>query len=214
MHNGPARIRPYQPDDLDALYSICLQTAHSGQDGTSLFRDPRLPGNVHVAPYAIFEPSLAFVVQDAGGVGGYIVAALDSQAFEQRLEQGWWPALRASHPEPTQDLAEGLSRQEQFALHWIHHPLSSPDELNRSFPSHLHINLLPRLQGQGMGRELIATVCAALRNQGSPGLHLHVGVDNQRAAEFYRHVGFAELPADEVRVFTMELAADRKPSSR
>jgi ribosomal protein S18 acetylase RimI-like enzyme len=206
VNSEPARIRPYQPDDLDELYRICLRTADNGQDGTSLFRDPRLPGHVYAAPYALFEPSLAFVAQDAGGVGGYIVAALDSQAFEQRLERDWWPALRASHPEPSQDLAKGLSQQEQFALHWIHHPLGTPDELARGFPSHLHINLVPRLQGQGIGGQLIATVISALHDQGSHGLHLHVRPANQRAAGFYRHVGFAEFPADDVRVFTMNFA--------
>jgi ribosomal protein S18 acetylase RimI-like enzyme len=202
----PARIRPCQPDDLDELYRICVQTANSGQDGTSVFRDPRLPGHVYAAPYAIFEPSLAFVAQDAGGVGGYIVAALDSQAFERRLERAWWPPLRASHPEPSPELAQGLSPQEQFALRWIHHPLGTPDELARGFPSHLHINLVPRLQGQGIGRQLIATVITALRVQGSPGVHLHVGHGNQRAASFYRHIGFAQLPAGDARIFTMNIA--------
>ena len=206
VSSEPARIRSYQPDDLDELYRICVQTADNGQDGTPLFRDPRLPGHVYAAPYALFEPSLAFVAQDSGGVGGYIVAALDSHAFERRLERDWWPALRASHPEPSQDLATGLSPQEQFALHWIHHPLGTPDELARAFPSHLHINLVPRLQGQGIGRQLIATVISALRDQGSHGLHLHVRHANQRAAGFYRHVGFAELPADDVHVFTMNFA--------
>jgi ribosomal protein S18 acetylase RimI-like enzyme len=205
MTSEPARIRPYRSDDLDALYRICVQTADSGQDATSMFRDPRLPGHVYAAPYALLEPSLAFVAQDAGGVGGYIVAALDSQAFEQRLERDWWPGLRESHPEPSQDVAEGLSPPERFALHAIHHPWGTPDELARGFPSHLHINLVPRLQGQGIGRQLIAAVISALRNRGSHGLHLHVTHSNQRAAGFYRHVGFAELPADDVHVFTMNL---------
>ena len=146
-----ARIRPYQPGDLDELYRICVQTADNGQDATTLFRDPRLPGHVYAAPYAIFEPSLAFVAQDAAGVAGYIVAALDTRAFEQRLEGDWWPALRASHPDPSRDLAEGLSAQEKFALHAIHHPWATPDKLARRFPSELHINLVPRLQGQGNG---------------------------------------------------------------
>ena len=206
MNSEPVRIRPYQPDDLDDLYRVCLLTADNGGDATSLFRDPKLPGHVYAGPYAIFEPSLAFVAEDTAGVGGYIVAALDSQAFEQRLERDWWPALRASHPEPAQDLARGLSSQEQGALRWIHHPLGTPEELARGFPSHLHINLVPRLQGQGTGRQLIATVISALRDQGSPGLHLHVRHGNQRAAGFYRHVGFAEIPADDVRVFTMNFA--------
>jgi ribosomal protein S18 acetylase RimI-like enzyme len=201
-----ACIRPYRPNDLDELYRVCVQTADNGQDAASLFRDPRLPGYVYAAPYARFEPSLAFVAEDAGGVGGYVVAALDSQAFEQRLERDWWPALRASHPEPSQDLAQGLSPQERFAFHAIHHPWGTPGELASGFPSHLHINLVPRLQGQGIGRQLIETVICALRDQGSGGLHLHVRRGNQRAAGFYRHLGFAEFPAGDVHVFTMNLA--------
>ncbi len=166
-------------------------------------RDPRLPGHIYAAPYALFEPSLAFVAQDACGVSGYVVAALDSRAFERRLERDWWPELRARLPEPTEHLAEGLSAPELFALHAIHHPWGTPDELARDFPSHLHINLLPRSQGRGIGRQLIATVIAALRDQGSPGFHLRVSLRNQRAAGFYRRVGFVELPADGARVFTM-----------
>ena len=205
MNSDLARIRPYQLGDLSELYRICVQTADNGQDATSMYRDPRLPGHVYAAPYALFEPSLAFVAEDADGIGGYIVAALDSRTFEQRLERDWWPALRATYPEPSQDLAETLSPSEQFALHFIHHPLSTPDEL-ATFPSHLHINLIPRLQGQGIGGRLIATVISALRHQGSDGLHLHVSQRNQRAAGFYRHVGFVELPADDARVFTMSFA--------
>ena len=207
MSSEPARIRPYRPDDLDEVYRICLQTANNGQDATSLFSDPRLPGHVYAAPYAVFEPSLAFVAQDAGGAGGYIVATLDSRAFERRLERDWWPALRASHPEPSQDLAGSLSSREQFALEFIHHPRTISDELAREFPSHLHINLVPRLQGQGIGQQLIATVLSALREQGSHGLHLRVRPGNRRAVGFYRHVGFAELPTEEdMHIFTMNFA--------
>src|SRR3546814_10812782 len=37
----------------------------------------------------------------------------------------------------------------------LHHPLRMPDIVLRDYPSHLHINLLPRLQGRGVGRRLI-----------------------------------------------------------
>lgn len=213
MNSDPVRVRPYQPDDLDDLYRICVQTADNGQDGTSLFRDPRLPGEVYLAPYVTFEPSLAFVAEDARGVAGYVVCALDSRAFEQRLEDGWWPALRARYPEPPPDLAEALPIQERQALLDIHHRWDTADELASRFPSHLHIDLLPRIQGRGVGRRLIETLVASLRDQGSPGLHLIVGDENQRAVGFYRHVGFGEIPAADLypvaglRVFVMDLRA-------
>jgi ribosomal protein S18 acetylase RimI-like enzyme len=201
-----AWIRPYQPDDLDDLYLICVQTADNGADASGLFRDPMLPGHVYAAPYATFEPSLAFVAEDTAGAGGYIVGTLDSLAFDQRMEQDWWPTLRARYPNPPRDLAEQLSLPERHALQNIHHPWRTDVDLAERFPSHLHINLLPRLQGHGLGRQLIEALRSALRDQGSPGLHLLVGRSNQRATGFYRHVGFTELPATDVHVFAMNLS--------
>ncbi len=76
-----ARIRRCQPADLDNGYDICLQTADGGQDGTALFSHAGLPRDVYAAPCALIEPSLALVAEDAAGVGGYIVAALDGRDF-------------------------------------------------------------------------------------------------------------------------------------
>jgi ribosomal protein S18 acetylase RimI-like enzyme len=70
----------------------------------------------------------------------------------------------------------------------------------------LYIDLLPRLQGRGLGRRLIETLLAALRASGSRGVHLHVGRANQRAAGFYGHMGLTELPAVGPRVFALNLA--------
>jgi hypothetical protein len=36
-------------------------------------------------------------------------------------------------------------------------------------------------------------------------VHLLVGDGNQRAVSFYQHVGFTELPATDVRIFSMDL---------
>ena len=211
MCSDSVRIRPYQPNDLDDLYRICVQTADNGQDATPLFRDPKLPGHVYMAPYVTFEPSLAFVAEDASGVGGYVVAARDSRAFEKRLKDSWWPVLRASYPEPPPEVAEALPAPERHAINDIHHPWDTVDELASRFPSHLHIDLLPRLQGRGFGRQLIESLAAGLREQGSPGLHLIVGDSNQKAIGFYRHVGFDEVPAEylppaiDLHIFVMDL---------
>jgi len=198
------RIRGYRPGDLDDLYRICLQTGNHGADATALFRDPDLLGHVYAAPYGLFEPSLAFVVEDQAGVGGYCLAALDSRAFEQQMEAEWWPPLRLRHAEP--DVADRgrWTRDEQMA-YLIHHPQRTDDELMAGFPSHLHIDLLPRLQGGGTGRRLIGLQLAALRDRGSRGVHLHVNAGNQRALGFYHHLGFTELRAGQRHVLGMRL---------
>jgi ribosomal protein S18 acetylase RimI-like enzyme len=213
---GPttAHIRPYRPSDLDALYRICLLTGDNGQDGTSLYQDPWLLGHYFAAPYGLFEPSLAFVAEDTKGVGGYIVGALDTPAFEERLETKWWPGLRARYPDPRPGLPATQWTPDQYLAHMIHHPWRIPGELAARYPSHLHLNLLPRLQGSGYGRQLTETLIAALRDQGSRGVHLHVSHGNRRAASFYGHLGFTELrgnaaglPAPPVHLLAMDLQA-------
>lgn len=203
----PARIRPYQPADLDDLYRICVQTADNGLDATTLVADPKLPGQVFAAPYAIFEPSLAWVAEDTAGVAGYVLGALDTRAFEERLERDWWPELRARYPDPWR-FADPVSELERLALQDIHQPFTADPELVDRYPSHLHIDLLPRLQGRGFGRRLIETLLIALRADDSRGVHLRVAPANERAAGFYRHVGLTELPAAGPRTFAMNLAAE------
>jgi ribosomal protein S18 acetylase RimI-like enzyme len=200
-----ARIRPYRDSDLDDLYRICLQTGDAGQDATSIFDDPRILGHVFAAPYGLFEPSLAFVAEDEAGVGGYIVGALDSRAFEERMEAEWWPALRDRYPAPPAGLAPDQRTPDQRAAGFIHIPFNVPAELARDYPSHLHINLVPRLQSQGLGRQLMNTLIRALRERGSVGVHFVVWPTNQRAIGFYRHLGFTVISAEGPVIFAMGL---------
>jgi ribosomal protein S18 acetylase RimI-like enzyme len=188
------QIRPYRQSDLDDLYRICLLTGANGGDASHLFTDPMLLGHLHAAPYGCFEPELAFVAEDSAGVGGYVLGAADTQAFERRLEQDWWPELRRRYPPPPPGLAEQQRTRDQDAAYLIHHPFATPAELTGTYPAHLHINLVPRLQRRGLGRRLISTLVAALRVRGAAGLHLGVREANTRAIAFYRHLGFTDIP--------------------
>jgi ribosomal protein S18 acetylase RimI-like enzyme len=207
-----ACIRPYRPDDVDALYRICLETGDSGQDATHLYTDPRILGEVFAAPYGHFEPELAFVVEDEDGVGGYVLGALDTRAFEERLERDWWPALRARYPDP-EEIPPTERTPDQQVAYMMHHRRGAYSQTD-GYPSHLHIDILPRLQGGGSGRRLISTLLEALRHRGSPGVHLGVGIRNENAIGFYRHVGFQELGRTDYGIlFGMKLAAEKESES-
>ena len=128
------------------------------------------------------------MAEDADGVGGYIVGALDTLAFEARLESEWWPRLRRRYADPSGDPA-GWSL-DQVRAWQIHHPRPPPARITQPHPSHLHINLLPRLQGQGLGRALIDAWLDRIATAGSRGVHLGVSPANHRALRFYRAYGF------------------------
>jgi ribosomal protein S18 acetylase RimI-like enzyme len=185
-------IRNYRPDDLDALYRICLETGDAGKDATQIYRDPKLLGHVYAAPYGILAPEGALVAEDSEGVGGYILGPVDTRSFEKRLEADWWPALRDAYADPAAERFSSWSADER--MHYlIHHPSRAPRRIAEPYPSHLHIDLLPRLQGRGHGRKLIDAWLSRMREAGSIGAHLGVGPANARAVRFYRAYGFAEI---------------------
>jgi ribosomal protein S18 acetylase RimI-like enzyme len=142
---------------------------------------------VYAGPYIVGEPDLALVVADRDGIAGYCLATADTRAFEAWCEAHWWPSLREQYPLPADESPDG----ELVAL--IHAPARSPDDVVREFPAHLHIDLLERTRGLGLGRTLVERQLAALRDRGAPGLHLDVAADNPNAIAFYRHLGFREV---------------------
>jgi ribosomal protein S18 acetylase RimI-like enzyme len=197
------RLRPYRAGDHDAVYDICVRTGAAGEDATHLLRDPTLQGHLYAGPYLALAPELAFVVEDGDWVAGYILGAADTAAFEDRLEREWWPALRRRYPAYRTD---GDAVLDDLLVALMHSPARARADLVAAYPSHLHIDLLPRLQGQGWGRRLIDTMVERLRATGSHGLHLGVATANTKAQAFYRVVGFTELEDDGFTVtFAMPL---------
>jgi ribosomal protein S18 acetylase RimI-like enzyme len=139
----------------------------------------------------VLAPDFALVAEDAQGVGGYIVGALDTLAFEARLEADWWPALRERYADPRGEPTTWSL--DQLRAWQIHHPRPPPARITGPYPSHLHVNLLPRLQGQGLGQALIDAWLARIAAAGSRGVHLGVSPANRRALRFYRTYGFEEF---------------------
>lgn len=181
-------IRPYRPDDLPALYDICLKTADNGADGSHLYEDHRIIGEIFAAPYGALQPDYAFVAEDEQGVAGYILGSPDTRAFEAQLEAEWWPALRARYADAIHVPASERTREQWDACH-IHHPPQNPQAVVDAAAAHLHIDLLPRLQGQGVGRQLMDTFLATVGGRA----HLGCQAPNTRAQRFYEVYGFSRL---------------------
>jgi ribosomal protein S18 acetylase RimI-like enzyme len=187
-----ATIRPGGPADQTAAYRVCLETGDAGGDGTPIFReDPDALGRLFVGPYLAFEPRLSLMLEDAAGVCGYALAARDSRAFYARYDREWRPELCARFPDPEGDPATWTRVQEVYS--WYHHPDYFCPEPYADYPSHLHIDLLPRVQGQGHGRRLMTQLMTSLHEAGSPGVHLGLWARNERAFAFYLRLGFHEL---------------------
>lgn len=182
-------IRLVTPGDVDACYEICLRTGDHGADATALYTDPRLIGEVWVGPYLERWPQHAFVVAEQSTVGGYIVGAPDTVEHERWLDKEWWPALRRRYPPDSFPAGSADADYVRF----LHDPPKTPEQLASGWPAHLHIDLLPSMQGRGYGRALMNAFFASLRSAGVEAVHAGVSPANPGAIAFYRRLGFSDL---------------------
>jgi GNAT superfamily N-acetyltransferase len=181
-------IRPATEADEDALAQICLLTGNQGTDATGKFCDERVLSDVYALPYLYAPSGFAWVWEGGDGVAGYVVGTSDTRAFQQWFSDQWWPPRRAGREPRTDGDA------------WLLPAADDPARmLNRhvdEYPAHLHIDLLPHVQGQGVGRQLIAAAADVWEEWGVPGVHLEASQANTGAQAFYPRVGFTELGRD------------------
>jgi ribosomal protein S18 acetylase RimI-like enzyme len=185
-------IRLARESDADDLYAVCLGTGSDGSDATDLYDDPRLLGEVFVGPYLRHSPEFAWVyADDDDRARGYVLGVLDTTAFEEVLATSWWPRLQARHPL----VPPSANAHDREIIEYVHRPQRRPSLLTIGYPSHLHIDMLPDVQGNGRGGRMLRTLLDALAEAGSPGVHLGVSAVNHRAIGFYQHFGFAADPS-------------------
>jgi GNAT superfamily N-acetyltransferase len=189
------KLRRYESDDLNALYAVSLATGHEGGDASRLYDDAKLMGHVYSAPYALLEPTLVLVVDDGDDeVLGFAAGATDTLSWEDVLERDWWPALRGQYPDPD-EASRARWTADQRRVSAIHHPERAPRDVVEAYPAHLHLNLLPRAQGRGVGRMLLTAWLELAAKRGAAGIHVGVNRANTRALRFWSQNSFTGLIA-------------------
>ena len=178
-------------------------------DATGLWSSDALLPDIYLTPYTRYAPDRVLVVaDDADRPIGYLLIVPDTLAFVD-----WWraeltPGFAEKYPRTAPASADGRDEQ------WLHDLGYEPErmipagvglDLER-FPAHLHIDLLPEAQGQGLGRTLMRDAVARLVAEGVPGIHLAYDTANPGAAAFYDKLGWRPVsPGNEwVRVIESE----------
>lgn len=180
-------IRPYRPTDRAAVYDICTRTAASGGDARGIHSTDDLMPDVWAGPYVDLEPETAYVVDEGDGAVGYIIGTADTRSFVERYRARWLPFLIERYPDPSPVdapvVAMGLDADRMLI-----------PEVD-AYPAHLHIDLLPEIQGKGFGRRLIDHFRAELAARSVAAVHLSVDPANTAARAFYDRLDFGELPS-------------------
>jgi GNAT superfamily N-acetyltransferase len=126
---------------------------------------------------------------------GYVLGVADTADFIEWYRREWAPGFRARHPSP----GPPTGREPGYTEAQLVADGGDPERMRipelAQYPAHLHIDLLPELQGRGLGRRLIDTLRAALAERGVERVHLGMDAANTGARAFYDRLGFHELPS-------------------
>jgi GNAT superfamily N-acetyltransferase len=185
-------IRPYEARDRDAVRRVCFVTGYMGNPVAWQWRDPESFADIFSGYYTDREPESALVVEIEGEVSGYLLGCVDSEkvwdvgavaarhivrrgiAFRPGTARVVWRTV----VDAAVDIRRGRVTREQLEF------------ADPRWPAHLHVDLLLRARGQGVGRTMVTTWLDSLRARSVPGCHLQTMAENTGAVAFFESVGF------------------------
>lgn len=168
-------IRPYKTSDLENVRAVCHETARAAR----YKKDKLLVTTLYIDYYALEEPEHVFVVaDDEDNAVGYIVASTDYKKYREVFLKKYASKIKKKYPfEYFGHVAEKL---------WM-------NKLSKTYPAHMHIDIIDSYQKGGYGRKLIDALFSRLKEEGIKGIRLGTSKDNKNAQGFYEHLGFKKL---------------------
>lgn len=174
VKNRQVKIRPYRKLNREMVQNVCLETASIEGAFEEPIRSMMLTAFCNY--YIEEEPEQCFVAVDGEQVVGYILCTKDSNEWAERFLRKY-----------VSNLKEGSLKS------FYQGTMESPIKYAERYPAHLHIDILPKYQRQGIGFQLMDALTAHLREQGVPAVMLSVAGDNEKGKNFYRKYGFQVL---------------------
>ncbi|XP_074640311.1 protein O-GlcNAcase-like isoform X2 [Tubulanus polymorphus] len=194
-------IRPYLPPDEEHVRSICRLTCDDGMDGTAIFpQHPDLMSDKLIGAFLQLSPQYCFVVEDSNSqIVGYALASLDVRSLHSRIEEEYMTKLHEKYPKPL--TTTDLTPAEEIIMSLYEDKMQISDGLYQHYPSVIRMDILPeRIDDPAVVKRLLACVLAALKANGSHGVHTEVSVGDRQIFDFYTRLGFFDCTGSLVPV--------------
>jgi ribosomal protein S18 acetylase RimI-like enzyme len=170
---GPVTIRLATIQDLPSVRAICLATCTDDY----LREHTKTLYLLYADYYLNEEQGHCFVAVSEGKVVGYILSSFSQKSFVHAMKTKYLPILKKSDPH-----FYHLRKSFLFACHFW-----------PAYPAHLHIDLDPAYQHQGIGTRLMENLIAEMRVNHVRAVYLSVSKSHPNAIAFYRKNGFKTL---------------------
>lgn len=165
-------IRKYQPKDFERMHKICYETS-SGFDSEK----GKIALFATYCDYYVNEDgdSCFVAVNEKDEAIGYILCAPNPEKYEKIFKEKYAPILKKASPI-------------RYLFHIANEFLSR--KVKKRYPAHLHIDILPEGQRQGLGTKLMDALIDHLKQNGVGGVYLVCGAGNEKGVNFYKKYGF------------------------
>ncbi len=178
-------LRQAGPEDVEILGNIAYDTGFFGKPAEVYFTDRRLFADLWVRPYLYGPGCCNLVAELRSEAVGYIVGSYDLRLYERYMLTALVPFLlrrwlNGDYP--------GWRGSLRFLVRVLRY--RSRHAPAKTYPAQLHINLLPRARGQGLGQALLEAHLDCLRAKGVPGVQLSTTRENEAAIGLYEKCGF------------------------
>lgn len=186
-------IRQCIKDDKDEILNICYKTGFMGEDLTERnhFNDKILFGYLFCDYYPLYEPNNCFVALDSKNnkIVGYLLGTLNT-SFQQKNF-----LLKMSGKIFTRIISTTIWKYPESFKNVVNFIKNldikdEPSDLYKSYPAHLHINILPQYQYFGIGSMLIDKFEDYIKQSNIKGIHLRTSNYNTKALPFYYKKGY------------------------
>ena len=194
----PVVIRPFESGDRDTVRRIFADTAYFGDPLEIYFDDREMLCDYYTTYYTDYEPQSCFVAEADNEIIGYLMGCLNTEKQRRVLRSKIVPTV-------LRELFVGkykIGRKTwRFLLRYLWSALRGefPQECEKRYPAHLHINVDARFRGAKVGKSLMNSYLTWLRENSVPGIHLETTTRNVIAVDFFKQFGFQLL---EVRKIT------------
>lgn len=202
--SSQAYVRQYNANtDLESVIHIFRETADDSLKVEPLWT---VGSFIWCRPYPQLSPSTCFVIDDGNGKAvGYILGTPNTAKFCDKWLREYVPAMEPelislppSNAQSQEHRDKVTNRKDDLVRLICADPrnlmFGNYAEQLKSYPGHLHIDILKSHQRQGFGRKLIDAFKTTAKAEGCTGVYLGMIASNDNARKFYDAIGFERLP--------------------
>lgn len=194
-------IRPYKPEDREAVRHVCCETGFMGNPIEPVFSDRQLFADFFSSYYTDYEPenSLVAIDDETGELIGYLLGCCRYRynAFRQNL----LIATRIVPRAVFRYLTGRYDKQSRRFLYWVVFKASKQTPKPVSRAAHFHFNLLPSYRIGRAGRDLVFTYMDNVKAMGMRAVYGQIQIQDDRRTRFFERYGYVLIDKKQITKF-------------